>query len=146
MTPSRFMLQNRDKLRRNGPHRSYADLTLPMHALLTIKRLNSLYVVIGKLDVLLVTFVPRVHDGFSHVGMFQTQTVSKLVNCHPVQVDAVLCSCGESLTIVKMRVARQAWYIEEKRSLTLPRFSDSVRSDAKKINFYDLLLNNDLNF
>ena len=86
-----------------------------MHVLLTIKRLNSLFVVIGKFDVGLVTFVPREHDGFPHVGMFQAQTVSKLVNCHPVQVDAVLCSCGESLTIVKMRVPRQAWNIEEKK-------------------------------
>ena len=67
----------------------------------------SLYIVISKLDVVpLVTFVPRVHDGFPHVGMFQPHAMSKLVNRHPVQVDAVIRPCCKSFVVVKVCVTR----------------------------------------
>ena len=69
-----------------------------------IQRLNPLFVVIRKLDISDVTFVPRIHDGFPHAGMFQAQTVSKLVNRHPVQVDAVARSCCKSFVVVKVCV------------------------------------------
>ena len=71
-----------------------------------IQRLNPLYVVVRQLDIRDVTFVPRVHDGFPYAGMFQTQTVSKLVNRHPVQVDAVTRSCRECFIVVKVCVTR----------------------------------------
>ena len=76
--------------------------------ILTIKRLYPLDIIIGKLDVREITFVPRVHDGFPHVGMFQAHAVSKLVNRHPVQVDAVACPCCVSFVVVKVCVTRQA--------------------------------------
>ena len=67
--------------------------------------------------------------------MFQAHAVSKLVNCHPVQVDAVACSYGESLTIVKMRIAWQAWNIEENKivNFTKIQFCIDKGSDAKKV-------------
>ncbi|KAJ7357479.1 hypothetical protein OS493_024995, partial [Desmophyllum pertusum] len=69
------------------------------------KGIQALYP--SKFDVLEITFVPRVQDGFSHVGMFQSHAVSKLVNRHPVQVNAIACSCAESFVVIKMRVTRQ---------------------------------------
>ena len=32
--------------------------------------LNSLYVIRRQLDIRVISFVPRVHDGFPHAGMF----------------------------------------------------------------------------
>ena len=71
-----------------------------------VQRLDPLFVVIRELDISDVTFVPRIHDGFPHAGMFQAQTVSKLVNCHPVQVDAVASSRCKSFVVVKVCVTR----------------------------------------
>ena len=71
---------------------------------LTVQGLNSLYVIIRELDIRFIALVPRIHDGFSYVGMLQTQTMSKFMNRYPVQVDTIVCSCGEAFTVVKMRI------------------------------------------
>ena len=63
--------------------------------------------------------------------MFQAQTVSNLMNCRPVQVNAVACSYGESLTIVKMRMAWQAWNTEENKIVNFTKIQLAIdkRSD-----------------
>ena len=76
---------------------------------LTIKRLNSFDIITGKLNIRDISLVPWIHDGVTHVGMFQSQTVTKLVNRHPVQVDAVTRSCGESFVVVEMSVTGKTW-------------------------------------
>ena len=76
---------------------------------LTIKRLNSFDIIAGELNIRDISLVPWIHDGFTHVGMFQSKTVTKLVNRHPVQIDAVSRSCGESLVVVEMSVTGKTW-------------------------------------
>ena len=85
----------------NSPPSCKAEL------ILTVKRLYSLDIIIGKLDIREITFVPGVHYGFPYVRMFQTHAVSKLVNRHPVQVDAVTRSGCKCFVVVEVRVTRQ---------------------------------------
>lgn len=51
---------------------------------LTINVLYTKDIILSKLDIRKITLVPRVHNGFSYVGVFQTHAVSKFVNRHPV--------------------------------------------------------------
>lgn len=69
---------------------------------LTIQCLQLVDIVVAKLDVRDITFVPRVHGGFSHIGMLQTQIVSKFMKRRPVQVDAAACVDGECFIVIKM--------------------------------------------
>ena len=54
------------------------------HISLTIQRLQLVDIVIAKLDVRDITFVPRVHGGFSYIGMLQAQIVPKFMKRRPV--------------------------------------------------------------
>ena len=50
----------------------------------TIQGLYSSNVITRKLYILKKALIPRIHDRLAYVGMFQTQTVSKLMKCHPI--------------------------------------------------------------
>ena len=74
--------------------------------LLTVKSLYPQNIVLSQLDIWKISFVPRIHDGFPYIGMFQTQAMSELMNRHSVQVYTFTCTRCKLLIIVKMNIAR----------------------------------------
>ena len=92
-----------------------------------IQRLNSQGIVFGKFNISMVSLVPWVHDGFAHVGMFQSQAVSKLVNRYPVQIDTVWCPCGEFFIIIKMSVTGKACQGLRRESGLMENFYDKIQ-------------------
>lgn len=90
----------RSKMKTVGGNKNIKLLT-------SVNLLYSQDVILSKLDVWEIPLVPRVHNGFTHIGMLQTQTMSKLVKRHPVQVNAAWFSCGVPLIVIKMSITGQ---------------------------------------
>ena len=74
--------------------------------LLTVNSLYPQNIVLSQLNIWEISLVPRIHDGFPYVGMFQTQAVTELMNRHPVKVYTFTCTRCKLLIIVKMSIAR----------------------------------------
>ena len=68
-----------------------------------------MYIATAKFDVLQISFIPRVHDGFPYVGMLQTKIVSEFMKGCPIQVDAIACSSSECFIVIKMDLGRKTY-------------------------------------